>query len=185
MLGVDRAIGQQRIAKPAYRRGHHIQLIINLTVCGEFFVLHNDRHIVDTPLFGQTQQATFVIFNQHQACQPHGHLMARFAMLMRVEPASCRPLLGGKGHGALPARFYNPLRAAVDLARHFQPVPVQRRLFCQRVVNINGDGFSSAQLQRRAKHIAVIAPGGGVIFAKGHFTGLNHQLDTATGIGGQ
>ncbi len=53
--------------------------------------------------------------------------------------------------------LYNPLRAAVDLARHFQPVPVRRRLFCQRVVNINGDGFFLCAVATPGQAIAVIA----------------------------
>ncbi len=138
MLRVDRAVGQQRIAKPAHRGAHHIQLIVNLPVSGELFVLDDHRHIVDAPLLWQAQQAAFVILNQHQPGEPHRHLMPGFSVLMRMEPAGRRPLLRGKGHRSLAAGFDDAVRAPVHLARHFQTMPVDGGLFIKGVVNING-----------------------------------------------
>ncbi|MNY36964.1 hypothetical protein D3C86_1714920 [compost metagenome] len=65
MLGVNRTVGQKRIAKPTDGCAHHVQLIVDLPVGGKLFVLHNHRHIVDAPLFWQAQQSTFVIFDEH------------------------------------------------------------------------------------------------------------------------
>ncbi len=144
MLRVDRTVGQQRITKPAYRRAHHIQLVVNLPVCAEFFILHNHRDIINAPLFRQAQQTTFVIFNQHQPGQPHRHLITRLAMLMRMEPAGRRALVRRKGYAALITGFNNALRPAIHLTRHFQTMPVQRGLFCQRIVDINRHRFPLA-----------------------------------------
>ncbi len=146
VLRINGAVGQQRVAKPAYRRAHHVQLVVNLPVSGEFLVLHNHRHIVDAPLLRQAQQAAFVVFNQHQPRQPHRYLMARFAMLMRMEPAGRRALVGRKGDAARAARFDDALRPTVYLARHFQSVPVHRRLFSKRIVDIHRHRFTFAQL---------------------------------------
>ena len=35
----------------------------------------------------------------------------------------------------------NALWSTVDFTRHFQPVPVERRLFCERVVDIHRHRF--------------------------------------------
>ena len=47
-------------------------------------------------------------------------------------------------YAAFATRLDNALRSPVYFTRHFQPVPVQRGLFRQRVMDINGDGFSFA-----------------------------------------
>ena len=71
---------------------------------------------------------------------------------------------------ALAARFDNALRPTVNVARNLKAMPVQRRLFGKRVMNINRDLFASAQLKGRPKQIAVISPCGGVMGAKGRFS---------------
>ena len=149
MLRINRPVGQQRVAKPPNGGGHHIQLIIDLSVRGKLFVLNNHRHIVYPPLFWQEQFANVFIFNQYQARQSHRHLTTGFPMLMRVEPAGCRTLFRREGDGALAARRNHPLRAAVHLAGNFQPMPVQRRLLGKLVMNIHGNTLTFAQLKRR------------------------------------
>ena len=62
--------------------------------------------------------------------------MARFAMLMRVEPAGRRALFRGKGYAAFTTRPDDALRPPIHFARDFQPVPVQRGLFRKRVMNV-------------------------------------------------
>jgi hypothetical protein len=52
-------------------------------------------------------------------------------------------------------------------------------------MDIDGNGFSFAQLERRAKEISVIAPGCGGICTKGRFARLHHKLDTASRVSGQ
>jgi hypothetical protein len=47
--------------------------------------------------------------------------MAGFSMLMRVEPAGRRALVGGKGDAALIARLDDPLRPAVNLPGTSRP----------------------------------------------------------------
>jgi len=144
VLRVNSAVGQQRIAKPSHRGAHYIQLIINLSVGGEFFVLHDHRHIVDAPLLRQAQQAAFIILNQYQPGEPHRHLMPGFAVLMGMEPAGGRPLIRGKGHCPLATGFNDAVRATVHLARYFQTVPVNGGLFIEGIVDIDGQRFSLA-----------------------------------------
>ena len=83
---------------------------------------------MQTGRFWQAQQAAFIVFNQHQTGQPHRHLMARFAMLMRVEPAGRRTLVRSKGDAAFTTRLDDALRPPIHFARDFQPMPVQRGL---------------------------------------------------------
>ncbi|MNI72830.1 hypothetical protein D3C73_1287940 [compost metagenome] len=92
-----------------------------------------------------------LIFNQHQSGQPHRHLTTGFAVLMWVEPAGRCPLFGREGHRTFPARLNNPLRSAIDVTGNFQAVPVQRRLFGQLIMDINGDRFTFLQFQRRSQ----------------------------------
>ncbi|MNP42239.1 hypothetical protein D3C76_1359950 [compost metagenome] len=96
--------------------------------------------------------------------------MPGFAMLMRVEPAGRGVLVWGKGHGTLTARFNHALRAAVHFTGDLQAVPVQRRLFRQRIVNIHRYLFSPAQLKRRAEQVTVISPCRGLMWSKGGFS---------------
>ena len=70
--------------------------------------------------------------------------MARFAMLMRVEPAGCRPLVRGKGYAAFTPRLDNALGTTIHFARDFQPVPVQRGLLGKRIVDIHRHRFPFA-----------------------------------------
>ena len=98
MLRINRPVGQQRIAKPADCGGHDVQLIINLPISRELFVLNNHRHIINAPLLRQHQLANLFIFNQHQSGQSHRYLTAGLSMLMRVEPAGCRALIRREGH---------------------------------------------------------------------------------------
>ncbi|MNX97484.1 hypothetical protein D3C86_1298540 [compost metagenome] len=96
--------------------------------------------------------------------------MARFTVLMRMEPTGRCALVRRKRHRALAARVDNALRPTVNVARNLKAMPVQRRLFGKRVMNINRDLFASAQLKGRPKQIAVISPCGGVMGAKGRFS---------------
>ena len=98
MLRINRPVGQQRIAKPADGSGHDVELIVNLTISRELFVLNNHRHIINAPLLRQHQLANLFIFNQHQSGQSHRYLTAGLSMLMRVEPAGCRALIRREGH---------------------------------------------------------------------------------------
>jgi hypothetical protein len=65
--------------------------------------------------------------------------MAGFAMLMRMEPAGRRTLVGRKVTLRLPP-LDDALRSTVDFTRHFQPVPVQSSLR-ERVVDIHRHRF--------------------------------------------
>ena len=146
MFGIESAIGQQRIAKPADSGAHHIQLVVDLAGGGELLVLDNHRHIIDSPLLRQQQASALFILDQHQAGQPHRHLPAGGPMLMRMKPAGGRPLRRREAHRTGGARGDNPLWSAVDLARDLQAMPVQRGLFRQLVGNVNRNGLPLRQL---------------------------------------
>ncbi len=184
MLRINRPIGQQRIAKPTDGSGHDVQLIVNLTISRELFILNNHRHIINAPLLRQQQLANLFIFNQHQSGQAHRHLMTSLPMLMRVEPAGCRALIRCEGHRTFPTRRNNTLRATVDFTGDFQPVPVQRRLFGKLVMDIHRHRLPFTQLDRRPEQTAVISPGRGCFTGKTRLSGLHDQLHTVRGICG-
>ncbi|CNU32029.1 Uncharacterised protein [Salmonella enterica subsp. enterica serovar Bovismorbificans] len=174
MLRIDSAIGQQRIAKPADGGGHNIQLIINLAIGGEAFVLNDHRHIVDAPLFRQAQFANLVIFNQHQPGKAHRHLAPGFAVFVRMNPAGRGALLRRKRHRTGSACGNNPLRTAVDDAWNLQTMPVKRRVFGQLVMDINGHAFSFVKLYRWPQQITVVAPGCRVLTGECGLSGFNN-----------
>ncbi|CSF60701.1 Uncharacterised protein [Shigella sonnei] len=64
-------------------------------------------------------------------------------MLMWMEPAGSGRLINVQRHRTFAAWRNNSLRAAVDVTRYFQPVPVQRRLFRQLVIDINRYRFAA------------------------------------------
>ena len=138
MLRVKRPVSQQRIAKPANGCAHDIELIINLSRCGELFILHNHRDIINSPLLWQEQLFAFRIRNQYQPRQPHRDLSAGFAMLMRMEPTGRRPLRWSKGHRAGASGGNHALGTAVNGAGNLQTVPVYGGLLRQPVMNIDG-----------------------------------------------
>jgi hypothetical protein len=82
------------IAKPADRRAHDVELIIDLAAAKRLSCTITGTSSI--PTAWATATARFLIRNQHQPGQPHRHLTTGFSMLMRVEPAGGRPLAGVK-----------------------------------------------------------------------------------------
>ena len=173
MLRIKRAVGQQRIAKPANGGAHNIELVVNLAFRGEFLILHDHRHIIDSPLLWQEQLFTFCIRNEHQSGQPHRHLSAGFTVLVRVEPTGRRPLRWRKRHGTGTSCGNHPLRATVNDAGNLQTVPVHGSLLRQTIMNIDGCRLTLLKLQGWPQQATVVAPGRRQVRAELRFSGLN------------
>ncbi|MNZ78031.1 hypothetical protein D3C78_965930 [compost metagenome] len=142
-------VGEHAVTEPAYCGTHYVQLVFNLCIFTQPFVLQDHRNIILPPGFRQRQLAALVVFQQNQPRQTHHHLLAGLAVSMRMEPAGGCGLFDLELHPARGTWLNQCLRAAINVTGDFQAVPVNGTGLRQAIANIHRHRFAALQSHRR------------------------------------
>src|SRR5579872_5398813 len=156
---MPRTVDQCDIADIAVGDGGEIHPVEELTVALEATVLDDQWNIVDAPTRRQAKAVRLLIIDDDQAGEALDHLAGRRGIEMRMEPERGGGLVDRQGGSPLRAWGDCLVRAAIEIARNDQPVPMHGGGFRQMVGEIDGDFFASAQAERRAKERSIVAVG--------------------------
>ena len=156
--GADDPIHDQSVALEAMHDVHHVGPVHDLAVAAKPLVLQHDRQVVDAIGRGQPAIAVGTVADDHHAGEARVDLRGSLPVRVRMEPVRACGLLDRdlrRPHRSRPDRV---VRAAVDVGRHQHPVPMQRRLLIEPVLDAERDGVAVADTHDRTQVAGRDAP---------------------------